>query len=460
MTVFELPGSEHTAPQLNSFSAKDSPGSFEGHVVAPKLLLRRTQFGQTLNLARSGLKAAPGLLGSGAMAPSLLRKPSPSRRRLQPSVLDASIQRANRAAEVREAGDPIRSGLPLPLPDVLDAAPVRADSVLRPSGLGRRGPATDARPNRAVFMALWGSSRKDITVAQGLRGVLRFITRHPLTSRRGAAIRKFAAWQLATRMQGTRHIFPWVDGSYLAARRGDAGVTGNYYVGLMDYVDMGFLLHYLRPEDLFVDVGANAGVYTVLASAVVGARTVVFEPVPSTFERLTDHIFLNRMVDRVDARNLGVGARDGHATFTTGLDAANRVVETEQAGAERFGITSLDGALGGARNLVAKIDVEGFELEVLKGAEGLLRARAIQAMIIELKGKSSDYGVEDRDIEAAIRSGGLLPVRYDPRTRRLEALEKRNSRGNTIFVRHIEEARQRCAAAPARRLHQAGGQTL
>ena len=52
-------------------------------------------------------------------------------------------------------------------------------------------------------------------------------------------------------------IFDWIEGSKLAARNGMTGATGNIYCGLHEFVDMAFLLHLLRPSDLFVDVGAG-----------------------------------------------------------------------------------------------------------------------------------------------------------------------------------------------------------
>ena len=58
---------------------------------------------------------------------------------------------------------------------------------------------------------------------------------------------------------------------------------------------MGFLLHVLRSEDLFVDVGANVGSYTILACSVVGARGISFEPVPSTYKRLVENMRLNHL---------------------------------------------------------------------------------------------------------------------------------------------------------------------
>ncbi len=57
---------------------------------------------------------------------------------------------------------------------------------------------------------------------------------------------------------------------------------------------MSFVLHFLRNTDLFIDVGANLGAYSILASSVSGARTIAFEPVPHTFQLLKNNIALNR----------------------------------------------------------------------------------------------------------------------------------------------------------------------
>ena len=44
------------------------------------------------------------------------------------------------------------------------------------------------------------------------------------------------------------------------------GATGNIYCGLYEFLDMAFLLHFLRNGDLFGDIGSNIGSYTVLAT--------------------------------------------------------------------------------------------------------------------------------------------------------------------------------------------------
>ena len=89
---------------------------------------------------------------------------------------------------------------------------------------------------------------------------------------------------------------------------------------------MAFTVHLLRDSDLFVDVGANVGTYSVLASGVSGAKTIALEPVPSTFDKLVDHINLNRINGLVDARQIGVSSSPGRLSFTADKGATNTVV--------------------------------------------------------------------------------------------------------------------------------------
>ena len=53
---------------------------------------------------------------------------------------------------------------------------------------------------------------------------------------------------------------------------------------------------FLAKEDIFIDVGSNSGVYTVLASKVIDSKTVTFEPINSSFDRLKGNIKLNGIV--------------------------------------------------------------------------------------------------------------------------------------------------------------------
>src|SRR5688572_299749 len=95
---------------------------------------------------------------------------------------------------------------------------------------------------------------------------LKFIWNHPLASRNKAlAFWKFSAWQFRQLFMPGSVLVPFVEQSRLLVTKGMKGATGNIYNGLVEFEDMAFILHVLRPGDSFADVGANVGAYTILA---------------------------------------------------------------------------------------------------------------------------------------------------------------------------------------------------
>src|SRR5581483_7903411 len=139
--------------------------------------------------------------------------------------------------------------------------------------------------------------------------ILSGIARHPLNRHRPfAAIGRFVAWQLGTRLLGAPVAMPFIGSTRLLVRRGMVGATGNVYYGLQEFEDMAFVVHALRQGDVFVDVGANVGSYTVLAAGVSGARCIALEPVPSTFDSLLDNVRLNDLTARVECHNVAAGS--------------------------------------------------------------------------------------------------------------------------------------------------------
>jgi len=75
-------------------------------------------------------------------------------------------------------------------------------------------------------------------------------------------------------------LVPWVGSTSQVIETGMTGATMNLYYGLHEAADMAFVLHALRPDDVFLDVGANVGTYSILVSGVAQARTTALEPIP------------------------------------------------------------------------------------------------------------------------------------------------------------------------------------
>lgn len=281
---------------------------------------------------------------------------------------------------------------------------------------------------------------------------LRTLLTHPLNQAdKPAALTRYLRWQFGIRLVSNPVVIDFANGSRLIARHGVSSVIESYYSGLNEFEDMSFLLHFLRPDDLFFDIGANVGSFTVLASAAVGARSVSFEPVPGVFEQLRDNINLNRIGDRVTAMNTCLGQTSRRLHFTSHMEAGNHVA-TEQdlsrGDTIEVDVVPLDDVVNGHPPTLMKVDVEGFETDVFAGATDTLANPGLLALIIETNGSGARYGYDELALHQKIIDQEFTAVSYDPFERRLTPRAGINTKGNTLYVREPGQAATRLENAP------------
>lgn len=282
----------------------------------------------------------------------------------------------------------------------------------------------------------------------GLISLLKFITSHPLNRRnRINAIGRFAKWQISSRLNPHPVVYAYTDKTKLIIQRSMTGATGNLYCGLHEFTDMGFVLHFLRKEDLFIDIGANVGSYTVLAGGHIGANVISIEPVPKTFEHLKRNIAINEMNNNVRAYNIALGSEKGQLSFTTSLDTMNHVATAIDTDTIQVPVDSLDTIIENEEDpVLLKIDVEGFETHVLSGASSTLARNKLKAIIIELNGSGEKYGYDERKLHEKLMENDYRPYRYNPFERELTSIENFGSH-NTIYIRDIDFVRDRVRTA-------------
>ncbi|PWB84028.1 MAG: FkbM family methyltransferase [Methylocystaceae bacterium] len=274
---------------------------------------------------------------------------------------------------------------------------------------------------------------------------LEFIARHPLASRRRiAAFYRYAWWQTRSRLQ-TEIEFDWIEGSKLIVKHGMTGATGNIYCGLHEFADMGFLLHLLQPGDVFIDVGANIGSYTILATAVCGSQAIAIEPDPNTMEALRRNIRANGKEGQVETVQAALGAAPGVVRFTVGHDTTNRISNRDDEPLQSVPMLTLDSLAASKQPQLIKMDVEGFEAEVVAGASVTLKNSSLLAIITE--------NAEPR-VRSAIEAAGFVEQVYDPYSRTLArpATTQARASNNFLFVRDIDEVHSRISAAPKRNI--------
>jgi FkbM family methyltransferase len=143
------------------------------------------------------------------------------------------------------------------------------------------------------------------------------------------------------------------------------------WLGWEERDELEMLERLLRPGDTFVDCGANIGLWSLVAAPQVGedGRVIAFEPNPDSARRLAEHTGQSSRI-RVHARALSESPRS--LSFEPGEQ--HNLARVSVHGPMQVRATTLDAAVEPPVHGI-KIDVEGHELEVLKGASKTLAAR-------------------------------------------------------------------------------------
>ncbi len=134
------------------------------------------------------------------------------------------------------------------------------------------------------------------------------------------------------------------------------------------------LSQFIRPGDTVVDVGANIGTLTLHAASRVGPSGSVhsFEANPRTYQFLRGNVRLNRLDNTARVHGCALGDAPGLLSFTGGR--WDDMAHISENGEIKVEVRRLDDVLGHLPSVsVLKIDVEGFEIPVLRGAKDLLR---------------------------------------------------------------------------------------
>jgi FkbM family methyltransferase len=264
---------------------------------------------------------------------------------------------------------------------------------------------------------------------------------HPLTcSNRIAAMKRFLQWQIGSRILGLPAVVPFIGKTVLVVEPGMAGATGNVYCGLHEFEDMALLLHLLREGDRFVDIGANIGSYSILAAGVCGATVRAFEPMPQAFDKLARNLRVNGLESLAECVQIAVGEATQILRFTDDRDTMNQVAPADYTGKViEVGVRALDELLAEFPAVMWKVDVEGFEEHVLRGAGNVLRHPELCVVLLE--GGS-------REITSSMEAAGFSLASYDPWKRSFYLSPNKNASSNHVWIRRLADINLRCISSP------------
>lgn len=218
---------------------------------------------------------------------------------------------------------------------------------------------------------------------------LQYIWTHPnCQAQKVQALLRFFGWQVYKRLTHHHLDLQLLPGMKLRCYPNSASASSVLYCQLYDYDEMNFLLRYLRSDDSFLDIGANIGVYTLLAAAKIHTGSIYsFEALPQNHARLQENLKLNQL-DQVKTFAIAVSDQIGTvALHYADGDSLPAISTTASENSLIVPSDTLDHVLQDepiANLTLAKIDIEGAELLALKGAISLLQHQRPPVWIVEL----------------------------------------------------------------------------
>jgi FkbM family methyltransferase len=199
------------------------------------------------------------------------------------------------------------------------------------------------------------------------------------------------------------------------------------------------ILYYVDPGDQVMDIGANVGAYTVWMSKFISrpGRIHAFEPDEASFKKLQSHIAVNNMGDLVKVNRCALSDSDGVLNFTTGLDRLNHITTQREENSVSVPSCTLDAyceANAVGRVTYMKVDVEGFEYMVLKGAGKLFSSKGVDILQLEINDAVRYAGVSVEDLLALLKGYQYSLCRYDVDNNQLVPIEYHRERENYFAV--------------------------
>ena len=210
------------------------------------------------------------------------------------------------------------------------------------------------------------------------------------------------------------------------------------YNYIVDWEEFNLISSYIRPGDNVFDIGSNRGFYTIWMSQFIGHGKIhSFEPDSDSFERLQKNVALNDLKELVIPNKNAVSEIDGELSFTKELDIENHIVDSTFINSVTIQSQKIDSYLQ-YQNIDAvaylKIDVEGFEYAVLKGANTALLNKQIDIIQLEINKSIANSGKSITDLLELLNHYQYRLCRYDVDSNQLIAVDFSNERENYFAV--------------------------
>lgn len=191
----------------------------------------------------------------------------------------------------------------------------------------------------------------------------------------------------------------------------DNGVERSlYYTGTYEPGTLEAIKHFLKPSDVFIDVGANIGLMSIFAAIIVGdsGRVIAFEANPETKKILDYNIGLNHIIN-IESSGLALGSNKSTGKIYTNWHinrgGASIIKPKQDSPFYEIEITRFDEYPYPPQEIkLVKIDIEGYELEALKGFGNILSQKNAPILILECSEKKGEGSSSKDEVYNYVKS--------------------------------------------------------
>lgn len=235
----------------------------------------------------------------------------------------------------------------------------------------------------------------------------------------------------------------------------DSELSQYIYQGVFEINELALVRQFLKTGDHFLDIGSNVGLFSVLASKVIGKTGIVycFEPTPKTYKRLLENIELNKL-SNIKTYQKGISNQNGTLKINTSLDGYDAwnsfamPVCGEKFLSENVETIKLDDFFSSTNSFqnisLIKIDVEGWEKFVLLGGQEYLNKPNAPSILIEcVSGITKNAGYESKELINILNSYGYKLYRIEEKKLIHEDFNNDNVNANLIAIKKETELKRR-----------------
>jgi FkbM family methyltransferase len=235
----------------------------------------------------------------------------------------------------------------------------------------------------------------------------------------------------------------------------DSYLSEEIYANKFEMDEAQFISDFLKEGDIFIDIGANIGLYSLMAARRVGSQGIVysFEPTSITYRRLSDNIRINRFKNIIPV-NMALSDKNGNFEMNVscdGFDGWNsftQVIRGSKSRTEMVETSTVDNFFSDDRvwNRISliKIDVEGWEKFVILGGVEHFKRPESPVLIIEFVDQNTiNAGYTCQELYQLLVSFGYTLYSIKDRILEKEHVKENYVYSNLVAAKNPEEIRKR-----------------